>query len=409
MTKFFALCVLVTISAGAWAKPHMDLGMTSREYRELLKQNQALFAVTPKNAEDTALDQYLAFGARALDWVDFVNQHRPPENKLSLSSPGTAGGNLPSRPSYLSFRTITEDWEILRALLPAAYNQVIFSNGAFTEKVPTSDRDFVEWLRQVDRAYQGAARYRMLDPWREYYASAASQDVRGYLHLKDVANLDTKLSNWPNLQPREQDTLRWDLVLICRNSTSGEGPCRSELDSAISRNRVLDFKNKYFAKARDSYNRFFSIVQAHPDGRWSDDAVFEFPFTDPQDNEVADFLRLNIEDEWHWLGWQLKLAFKTVGRHTRLLFEAGATPHASLAGYEIVMDSNAPLTEYEVGWAIRHEFGHTLGFVDCYVEFYDTAIESYVSYQLDVTNLMCSRRGHIKQVHFDEMKRVYSN
>ena len=56
---------------------------------------------------------------------------------------------------------------------------------------------------------------------------------------------------------------------------------------------------------------------------------------------------------------------------------------------------------------IRHEYGHVLGFPDCYLEFYDTNLNQMVQYQLDITNLMCSRRVHLQQSHYDEMKRVY--
>jgi len=109
------------------------------------------------------------------------------------------------------------------------------------------------------------------------------------------------------------------------------------------------------------------------------------------------------------MSWQLRLDFvKVQGPRTPfVVFEPGITPHVSFPG--IYMDSNAPLTEYDVQWTIRHEFGHVLGLPDCYMEFYDTDIEAMVSYQLDVTNLMCSRRGHIQQTHYDELKRIYLN
>jgi hypothetical protein len=80
-----------------------------------------------------------------------------------------------------------------------------------------------------------------------------------------------------------------------------------------------------------------------------------------------------------------------------------------LGGNEITMDKNAPLSEYEVQWTIRHEFGHVLGFRDCYLEFYDSTEKAIVSYQFDVTNLMCSRQGHLKEIHYQELKRLYGS
>ena len=71
------------------------------------------------------------------------------------------------------------------------------------------------------------------------------------------------------------------------------------------------------------------------------------------------------------------------------------------------MDANSPLSEYNVQWTIRHEFGHVIGFPDCYHEFYDATESTMISYQIDITNLMCSRRGHLQQAHVDELRRVY--
>ena len=78
-----------------------------------------------------------------------------------------------------------------------------------------------------------------------------------------------------------------------------------------------------------------------------------------------------------------------------------------VGGSEITMDANAPLTEWDVMWTIRHEFGHVLGFTDCYAEFYDSDIGAIVNYQMDISDLMCSRKGTIKQRHFDQMKAAY--
>ncbi|MBI2522667.1 MAG: hypothetical protein HYV97_19760 [Bdellovibrio sp.] len=39
---------------------------------------------------------------------------------------------------------------------------------------------------------------------------------------------------------------------------------------------------------------------------------------------------------------------------------------------------------------IAHELGHVLGFVDCYIEYFNQASEELVYYEVDSTNLMCS-------------------
>ncbi len=58
----------------------------------------------------------------------------------------------------------------------------------------------------------------------------------------------------------------------------------------------------------------------------------------------------------------------------------------------------------QVRRVIRHEYGHVLGFPDCYVEFYDSEAKAIINYQIDTTNLMCSRRGKLQEKHFLELQ-----
>ena len=91
----------------------------------------------------------------------------------------------------------------------------------------------------------------------------------------------------------------------------------------------------------------------------------------------------------------------------KLEFEPGTTPHVNGAGDTITMDANQALNEYDSTWTIRHEFGHVLGFPDCYVEFYDEEAGLMINYQIDTSNLMCSRRGHLQDKHFQQLKKHY--
>jgi hypothetical protein len=78
-----------------------------------------------------------------------------------------------------------------------------------------------------------------------------------------------------------------------------------------------------------------------------------------------------------------------------------------LGGDTITMDANRSLEEYSTRWTIRHEFGHVLGLPDCYIEFYDESRAVMVSYQIDITNLMCSRKGKLQERHVLELRKHY--
>ena len=159
------------------------------------------------------------------------------------------------------------------------------------------------------------------------------------------------------------------------------------------------------------WDELFLITAKRDDIVWKSNSshLLKTPFTNPKSQEVLNFLKVNIEEEWRWGKWALNLDFIEGGYETtHIVFSPGATPHVnSLAGSTITMDANQSLAEYHVRWTIRHEFGHTLGFPDCYVEFYDTSTQEMISYQVDTSNLMCSRRGKLQEKHYNELKRVY--
>jgi hypothetical protein len=46
-----------------------------------------------------------------------------------------------------------------------------------------------------------------------------------------------------------------------------------------------------------------------------------------------------------------------------------------------------------------HEFGHIIGFPDCYVEFWDERDEAFVFYSLDPTDRMCALSGETLPRH----------
>ena len=393
-------------------KHHLDLELSGREYLNLLSKSTKVKSKRLMNSEELEIEKFLAIGKRNLQWVDFVNAARSAERKLSLSSPATQAGNGPSAPRFYNFKLIEEKWKVVEALIPKSLKAVVFEGAPFTTDLGVTDREFMEWLFQVDSAYQITARYKLMLPYKEEMKGSAAYDVRGYLQLTEEEDLDSKLADFANLADLKQSRLTRSLIMLCMNAEKKRSECKKELTAAIEGNTVVDFKNEYMPAGEALYKYFFTILGARPDGVWTsaDPMNMVIPFANPKNDAVLNFLRDNIEDEWKWEGWQLHLNFVDSDDETmtHIVWEEGATPHVDNApGTIITMDANTPLSEYDVQWTIRHEYGHVIGFPDCYHEFYDEEEEAFVSYQLDVTNLMCSRRGKLKQTHFDELKRAY--
>ncbi len=399
----------------AQAAPHFDLEMTSQEYLKSLEQRSTISiqnneenSLDPKESEQ--LEKYLEYGKRNLMWIDAINSKRSATQKLSISSAATAQGYPISSPRMLNFKSIETEWGNLSQLLPIELKKVIFENAPLSIAAPLSDREMVEWLIQVDRAYRDAARYTLLAPYKEALAQTRTMDVRGYVKIKDNVTINEQLEKWDSLDERTKNSLKKSLLMICYNVIKDDAYCLDFFDTHRNSKTLVEFKDLFIPRAKVIYDGFFEIPASRKDFTWLNENTLELPFANPKNDQILNFLKFNIEDEYQWKNWKLNLKFLDTDSKdtTHVVFVPGITPRVdSIAGSEISMDANSLLSEYDIQWTIRHEFGHVLGLRDCYIEFYDENLDSFVSYQLDVTNFMCSRRGKFKQIHYDKLMKVY--
>ena len=421
MNSIRFLVVLVTalsiLPSEAFALPHLDLDLSGAEYRQIQETRrlgrQTFELPAPQSASSGQLAPVLNAGKRNLDFLNHLNARRPGMVPLSLSSPDSQMGFPVDSPRVFNVAIVLDGFSKLRAQLPASLAAIVLDGASFSDSPGVSDEDYVKAALQVDRLYQLASRWLLLEPYLGQLAWRKKSDIRAYLSLSSDGDLPQKLSNFETLPGTDQQKLLKQLYELCFNDPAlSDARCQSELSAARNAGMLRTFYSKHVPAASRLHSAFFAIPVSRSDVTWTslDPSTMSIPFADPRNDQILNFLRDNIEDEWKWNGWRLKLDFRptwTWGM-THIEFQPGATPHVDgIGGSTITMDANSPLTEYNVQWTIRHEFGHVLGFPDCYLEFWDGDQAAIVSYQLDVTNLMCSRRGRLQQKHFDELKRVY--
>ncbi len=364
------------------------------------------------------LNNVVALGERNLKWLEHINSFRPAGQKLSLTSKDSQRGIPIDKPSEYNPPLIQEKLVVLKPQMPEAMQKVIFGNEAFTNEPPVAIADYITWSRELDRVYQSALRWRTMAPWLSYLAERRHNDLRGWYFLSRLENRAEKLRHFAELGDDMRAKVRGWLVNMCFNAVDDEYPtaCERVVDGKIAGKADLeDYYQERAGQSAGMFNGYFDIPAFAPrdeirfqngsDGK----PMVSAPFQDPGTPEVRSFLKDNIEDEWRFQDWHLELPFVNSGRVPHVVFRPGVTPNVNgLGGDTITMNSQQPLTEYDAQWTIRHEYGHVLGFPDCYVEFYEQERDVIVNYQFDIENLMCSRRGHIQERHLSEMKRVYS-
>ena len=405
------LLLSAAFAQAATVPPHMDLEMSSAEYEALIAQEQKTQGGNQKVMD--ALQVVVDFGKRNLDWLKFMNGSRPEDAKLSFSSAATATGTPIDAPSEYNETIVLDKFRKLLDELPPEMKSILQNGAAFTQNPPIEEKSYLDFGRKIDRLYQTANRWRLMQPYLEYLAARKAMDVRGYYFLNKENELAQKLQNFSAMPEVDKAKYKEWLLELCLNDQRNDlKACQDKFDSSLQTQKLFDFFKTNFAAGKAMYEHFFLIPRIRTDVIWTTTNLFQIPFTHPDNLSIENFLRDNIEDEWKLNDWHLRLNFQaandTDDYTTHVEFEPGALPHVNeVAGSIITMDANAPLTEYDVRWTIRHEFGHVLGFVDCYIEFYDSSRAAIVQYQLDLDNLMCSRKGHLQQIHFDQLKKNY--
>lgn len=416
MTLGLSLALVISLPALAHitGAPHMDPEMSSSEYREYLKsvqKNTGSQKSMPMES-NTSIERSLKLGERLSLWVKKINETRTPETAIRLTSPETRISYPIDRPNKYSPKILAEEASALEKSMPKEMVDVIWGTGEIpSDTKGLDDKTFAIQGRLLDKNYQGAARYKSLNPWREQYKTAAAADVRGYYFLTKNNITAEDLQDVGAIDPVKLELIKDALFRTCRNKErSRVTKCQSVVNRAVAKNELAALYENTIGAAKENWDAFFKIPTnaRRKDVSWQDQTM-TVPFNTPRIEKFIPYLQLNIEDEFRFNQWALKLNFGTFIRGPVLKFEAGSVPHVNrLGGNEITMDSNQPIEEYESRWVIRHEFGHVIGLPDCYHEFFDEKLDAYVNYQLDVTDLMCSRAGYMNERIFNELKEAYA-
>jgi hypothetical protein len=364
-----------------------------------------------ENLEDQQIKFLLETGKRASGWLNAVNANRPADAQLDFSRPGSSKGIPITEPMKTSTEILMKQYDVWAAKTVLSMMDVLTSSVDYPINPPVSDQEFVDTLRTLDRIYQNTIRWASSKNWLSWYINRAIFDVRGYIFLKDITNLDEILGNFDSLQTEEKAKYKSWLLELCRNGDFDSRDCLNEYTKYESKKRLFSFYNTFNKYGKSMYDLFFTIKKTRPEIYWNEDKTKLFtPFQTPDRFDVTKWLKENVEDEWKdTLGFNLIIDYKNTNADIpRIQFKEGTTANVNeIAGNLITMESEYPIESTDQKWTIRHEYGHVLGFEDCYLEFYDTNEKAMIYYEIDVDNLMCSRRGHLKTTHIEQLKKAY--
>lgn len=380
-----------------------DLEAPSTAYSIELRSSKNLMGEAPQPWQAV-----LTVGPRNLEWLNFLNAGRKPEDKIQLSDPKSSKGIPMEDPLKYNDALLNERWQQIDQKIPTDLKAVIMGNGPLPQKLPVDLDTYKLWARKIDVLYSNSLRWNGMKGNISYFRTLKVFDFRGMRFLGKIGDdaLKAELANFNSLPADRQVQLKGWIWDVCFNATKWDPTCDNMMDKALRNGGLFDMYKKYQAQAVASYEKFFEVTVPRKDVR-ANVMNLTMGFK-PSDNEAINmFVKNNVEDEWKWSLGGLKLDFNSIAA-ANIRFVPGTVAYVdSVGGDTITMDSQVSIDSWDSQWTIRHEYGHVLGFPDCYIEFWDDAEKAFVSYQFDLDNLMCARSGRFNERNKNELFKAY--
>lgn len=245
----------------------------------------------------------------------------------------------------------------------------------------------------------------------KYLSQKKIYDLRPYLNIvhhcsKKYQSETCDAAEFVNLEPEKERWARDNALDLCR-SFSNENTCQYQYKKSKA-DKTLGSMIQYYSDRfeRERFAPLFKLRPTHSKYRCE---------VDNSDGEKTvmlikvmgnSFLKETLIDllahvETVWSSQTFALQFEIVNQYSPEV----VTILPSNKGISYVPDNNNRLVYLSttidlaiMKHVLAHEFGHVLGFPDCYIEFFDNAKRELVYYEIadKNTNIMCSLKNNVR-------------
>lgn len=411
------LAAIAAVSTIAWANmpdlpPDASFKQYQKLYRQMRMQQPERFRLQNNNPAALPLDpleRAIALGARSQAWIDTLNKARPKDKQLITSKVAKKGGIPPEAPSKYSPALIAEDLKKWESTAPQEVLDVLITQvKPYSTEFTIDETDFLKINRKIQGIYSTSIRWKSFEQWIPYLRERKAEDIRGYIFLSREANLEADLDSFASLDAEKQKLWRGYFLQLCLNNENVDAVCRGTIDQAVADGTIKTYVNGWMPAAKRLWDESFAVQWEGTDISWLDaeKSVIRAGIRSAGDAALQSSFHDILARVWN-VGGSILEAFFDPAASLKIIFEPAAQAHYSQRESAIVMDQNGDMQDPENQVVLAHEFGHALGFPDCYVEFYDDDEQAIINYQLDVQNIMCSLNGDVNGRHFEELRKAY--
>lgn len=332
---------------------------------------------------------------------------------LEIKLPSTKKQYTFENPAKVSWSIILSDYNAIYKLLNSDLVSVIERNDLSKCTYKTLQNQ-ISLLRKIDRLGSSLSRLIWLEEDQEILEYFSWRDLRGFLRLKQIKN--SHLQSFKKLVSQSTYEIKKDLVGMCKNKETRRDCEQVVKDYEKENVSVEEIFELYKNDSEDLYNSFFRINERTKLKNFSvknteNGYILEVPFVESSLGKFKNLFETAIQSAWS--NGQQKVIIKYVENNEdpKLVVSDSFTSVFKLdqIGQTILNFEERDINgeRSAVSDTMAHEFGHILGFPDCYVEFYDLAERAYVYYILSESDIMCASKGKVRSSHFAEIKRVY--
>jgi hypothetical protein len=236
-------------------------------------------------------------------------------------------------------------------------------------------------------------------------------DIRPFLNLAHFCYKKYKSeycedSEYQSMNPEKESWVRENTVNLCK-SFSKDVACEAEYSIHLRKNTLASMLKNYYSRFQaDRFVALFKLRPNHskftclaPNENAESKIVMKIKvFEGSFNHEILAELLKKVEETWSTKDFSLKLEL------IKTYSEGAITIVPTDKSISYVPDNNNRIvylsTQQDLGTTKRvlaHEFGHVLGFPDCYIEFFDDSKKELVYYEISKnnTNIMCSLKDNV--------------